>query len=103
MGGAPEDTVDVRPAAAAISAGILRGAAKDSPAASLTLRRSLPRRKGRAAWRSPRREWGVHAWLGVIEHGELPRLAGLASGSRFSLTFDILDRLPDTERGPPSS
>lgn len=103
LGGAREDTLDVRRAAAAISPMTLRGAAKESPAASLALRRSLPRRKGRAAWRSPRQEWGVQARLDVIEHGELPRLAGAASGSRVSLTFDILDRLPEAERGPPSS
>jgi hypothetical protein len=103
VGGAPVDTVDLRLAPAAISAGTLRGGAKDSPAASLTSRRYVPRRKGRAAWRSPRREWGDHARRDVTEHGELPRLAGLATGSRVAITFYTLGRSRDDDRGPPVS
>lgn len=103
VGGAPVATVDLRLAPAAIPAGALRSGAKDSPAASLTSRRYLPRRKGRAAWRSPRREWGDHARLDVTEYGELPRLAGLATGSRVSTTFYTLGRSRDDDRGPPVS
>lgn len=103
VGGARVAAADLRLAPAAISAGTLRDGAKDSPAASLTLRRHLPRRKGGAAWRSPRREWGDHARLDVTEYGELPRLAGLATGSRVSIIVYTLGRSRDDDRGPPVS
>jgi hypothetical protein len=85
----------MRPAAAV-------NATKNPQTLSFSVRRYLLRRKERPVRRSVRREWGVPVSFNVTESGELPLLAELVSGSRFSLTFDILDRIP-AERGPPPS
>ena len=80
LGGTP-DTLDVRRAAAAISPMTLRGAAKESPAASLTLRRSLPRRKGRAAWPVQLKTYIVEDNVTIRENliGTLEELASVQS------------------------
>jgi hypothetical protein len=91
----PSD-LEMRPVAVAISA-------QDSLAVSRSVRRYLPRRKERPAWRPTRREWGVPARFNVIEVSEPLRLAELAPGNRFSFIFNTLGRIRDDDRGPPSS